>query len=124
VRLDRDACAHRLPREQLSLLAYVVRIDFDDPAAHRDMLAWLRDRHISDVLAAGAESAEIVVVDGAVALEVRYRFASRDAFAAYERDHAPRLRAEGVAFLAGRAARFTRTTGEILAIRSITRSWG
>lgn len=97
------------------MFAYTVRIDFDDPAVSSDTLAWLRDRHISDVLAAGALSADLVVLDGVLALEIRYRFASRDAFAAYERDHAPRLRQDGLDFLAGRTARFTRTTGEIVA---------
>ena len=100
------------------MIAYVVRIDFDDASVRDDMLAWLRDRHLADVLAAGALSAELVVLDGALALEVRYRFASRDSFAAYERDHAPRLRADGLAFLAGRPARFTRTTGELRSPRS------
>lgn len=94
------------------MLAYTVRIDFDDPAVRRDTLAWLGDRHVADVLAAGAESAVVVALDDALAIEIRYAFASREAFAAYERDHAPRLRAEGIAFLAGRTARFTRTTGE------------
>lgn len=91
-------------------MTYVVRIDFDDPATRDDMLAWLRERHIRDVLAAGAQDAELLIIDGALALEVRYRFASREAFAAYERDHAPRLRADGITFLAGRDAKFSRCT--------------
>ncbi len=119
MRLDADARAHGVPRRELIspafVFAYTVRIDFDDPAVLGDTLAWLRDRHISDVLAAGALSADLVTLDGALAIEIRYRFASRDAFAAYERDHAPRLRKDGLDFLAGRAARFTRTTGSIVA---------
>lgn len=95
------------------MLSYVVRMDFDDPSVLAEMRAWLEDPHVADVLAAGAVAAELVVLDGALALEVRYRFASREAFADYERDHAARLRAEGVARLAGRPARFTRSTGEI-----------
>ncbi|HEY8079723.1 MAG TPA: hypothetical protein VIF62_36585, partial [Labilithrix sp.] len=74
---------------------------------------WLRERHIADVCASGAESGELVVLDASTVL-VRYRFASREAFTAYERDHAPRLRAEGIAQLAGAPALFTRTTGEIV----------
>ena len=117
MRLDADAGADGLPRRQLigSLFAYTVRIDFDDPAVLRDTLAWLRDRHVSDVLAAGARAADLVLLDGAHAIEIRYRFASREAFEAYERDHAPRLRSDGLSFLAGRTARFTRTTGPIVA---------
>ena len=96
------------------MFSYTVRIDFDDPALLRDTLAWLQDHHVADVVEAGAEGGEVVVVDGALALECRYRFSSRDVFVAYERNDAPRLRAEGLAFLAGRPARFTRTTGEIV----------
>jgi hypothetical protein len=96
------------------VFAYTVRIDFDDAALLREALVWLQDHHVADVVAAGAEHGEVVVLDGVLALECRYRFSSREAFTAYERDHAPRLRAEGLAFLAARPARFTRTTGEIV----------
>lgn len=95
------------------MISYVVRIEFDDALVRDETLAWLHARHVDDVLAAGALSAEVVVIDGTLALEARYRFASRDAFRDYERDHAPRLRADGLAFLAGRPARFTRSTGTI-----------
>lgn len=86
------------------------------------LVAWLRDAHVGHVCDAGADDAEIVILDGdasAPAVEVRYRFASREAFAAYERDHAPRLRAEGLAELErlGATASFTRTTGEIAPFR-------
>lgn len=91
-------------------MIYTVRIDFDDSATRDDMLAWLRNRHIQDVLEAGA--LEALVKDAPLSIEIRYRFESADAFAEYERDHAPRLRADGIAFLAGRTARFTRSTSE------------
>lgn len=91
-------------------MIYTVRIEFDDPALRDEFGLWLRDRHITDVLAAGAQSAKLTLLDGTLAIEVRYKFESREAFDAYERDHAPRLRADGIAFLAGRTARFTRTT--------------
>lgn len=90
-------------------MKYVVRIDFDDAALRDEFGIWLRDRHVKDVLAAGAQSAKLVSRDDAIAIEVLYRFESREAFAIYERDHAPRLRADGIAFLAGRTARFTRS---------------
>lgn len=93
-------------------MTYVVRIDFDDAALRDEFGIWLRDRHIKDVLAAGAQSAKLLSRDDAIAIEVRYTFESRSAFEAYERDHAPRLRADGIAFLAGRTARFTRTTSD------------
>jgi hypothetical protein len=91
-------------------MTYVVRIDFDDAAVRDDFGIWLRDHHIKDVLAAGAQGAKLYVHAGELAIEVRYTFDSRDAFDAYERDHAPRLRADGTKFLAGRSARFTRST--------------
>jgi hypothetical protein len=91
-------------------MTYTVRIDFDDAALRDEFGIWLRDRHIKDVLAAGAQSAKLTLLDDALAIEVRYKFDSREAFATYERDHAPRLRADGIAFLAGRPARFTRST--------------
>jgi Domain of unknown function (DUF4286) len=103
---------------------YVVRIAFVDHQAMEGFLRWLRDRHIADVCAAGASDAELVVLDpvegGRHTIEARYRFASRDAFGRYERDHAPRLRADGLAELARLevgpdGVTFTRTTGEIVA---------
>ena len=96
------------------MFSYTVRLEFEDPSLVRETLEWLQAGHVREVLEAGAEDAEVVVVDGTLAVECRYRFASREAFAAYERDHAPRLRAEGLAFVAGRGVRFTRTTGEIV----------
>jgi len=104
------------------VFTYVVRCAFTDRDAMEGFLRWLRDRHVADVCAAGAEDAEMhrldpVGGDHPHAVEIRYRFASRDAFARYEREHAPRLRADGIAELtrlsvpAERVA-FTRWTGE------------
>jgi hypothetical protein len=93
-------------------LIYTVRIDFDDAVLRDEFGLWLRDRHIADVLAAGAQSAKLHVHASELAIEIRYTFNSRAEFETYERDHAPRLRADGIAFLAGRTARFTRTTSD------------
>ena len=73
-------------------------------------LAWLVDGHIEDVCAAGALTGEIVLRDDALVVESRYTFASRAAFLAYERDHAPRLRAEGLALFPSGVS-FQRTLG-------------
>ena len=63
--------------------------------------------------AAGAVSAEVVEHDGG-GFEARYTFASREAFAAYERDHAPRLRAEGLAlFGPDKGVSYRRTLGTV-----------
>jgi len=64
-------------------------------------LAWLRE-HVAAMLALqGFEGAELHALDGAPADErgwcVRYRLSDRAALDAYLRDHAPRMRAEGIA---------------------------
>ncbi len=94
--------------------AYDVRIEIEDRAVLDAFVAWLRERHIADVCAAGASSGELVVLDAPNTILVRYRFASREAFEDYESRHAPRLRAEGLAQLAGAPAVFTRSTGRIV----------
>ena len=64
--------------------------------------AWLLDGHVEDVIEAGALEAEVLRRDDGLTIESRYVFPSREAFAAYERDHAPRLRADGLARFPGR----------------------
>ena len=79
------------------MLSYTVAVTFANQTQVDAWLHWLREGHIADVMAGGAAAAEIVQMDTpALTYEVRYRFPSRDAFAAYERDFAPRLRAEGL----------------------------
>jgi hypothetical protein len=81
----------------MASIAYTVGVTFEDPALVVGWLSWLSKGHVADVLAAGASAAEIVELDGPTrAFEVRYHFPSRQTFEAYERDHAPRLRAEGL----------------------------
>lgn len=100
--------------------SYVVRVTVEGGDAFDRYLSWLRDPHVGDVCAAGAESAELVLVDvppGAPrVVEAHYRFPSREAFAVYERAEAPRLRAEGLRVVEelGIRVRFERATGEIL----------
>jgi hypothetical protein len=97
---------------------YWVRVRFADPAVAEGWMGWLRGGHIADVIAAGALDAELVRVDtpaGQTLIEVRYHFAQRADFERYEREHAPRLRAEGVArFPAGPTIAYERGTGELL----------
>jgi hypothetical protein len=99
----------------MTLFAYTVLCEFDDEALAGEWERWLRDEHAADVCRAGALDAEIIRLDGLpLRLECRYHFASRDDFARYERDHAPRLRAEGLARIPREGAvRFTRTVGEV-----------
>lgn len=78
-------------------VAYSVTATFADRSLVSDWLRWLAEGHIADVLAGGASDAELVELDDSGrSFEVRYHFASRDIFAQYEREHAPRLRAEGL----------------------------
>jgi hypothetical protein len=98
------------------MIAYTVRCTFEDPAVAAEWTEWLVSVHLAEVLAAGAIAAELVRLDGEdTVLEARYRFATRPGFAAYERDHAPRLRAEGLSrFPLSRGLRYERSVGEVL----------
>ena len=81
----------------MSAMRYTVGVTFPDEATAERWRQWLRDGHAADVLAGGATRAEVVRLDGPVIeFEVRYDFPSRAAFDRYEREHAPRLRAEGL----------------------------
>lgn len=78
-------------------IAYTVAVTFSDTALIEPWLRWLREGHVAEVLARGATSAEIIALDSpAHTYEIHYRFPSREVFARYEREHAPRLRAEGL----------------------------
>lgn len=81
-----------------------------------DYLAWL-DRHIDEVVQAGALDARVIVYhpsDQSQQVETQYTFADKHAFDSYERDHAPRLREEGKRLFASKSGvQFTRKLGEI-----------
>jgi hypothetical protein len=104
-----------------AVVFYEVRCVLADPADRDPYVAWLRDTHVPEVCAAGADSGEVLLADEAP-LEVRvlYTFSTREALATYERDEAPRLRAAGLAFLtalgASERVTFTRLRGERLAV--------
>jgi hypothetical protein len=101
------------------MIAYTVRCTFEDAAVADEWIAWLRHDHLAEVIAAGAIDAELIRLDGEpVVCEARYHFADRAALAAYERDHAPRLRAEGLRrFPPERGLRYERSRGEVAAFR-------
>lgn len=106
--------------------SYSVTATFDDARVADEWIAWLRDGHIADVQRGGALSAEVVRRDpdssggtsapnGAVVLEVRYRFVSRESFDRYVREFAPKLRAEGAAkFPVERGVRQQRAMGAVV----------
>jgi len=96
-------------------VAYTVAVTFSDPALAEGWLAWLRGGHIAQVIAGGATDAEVVELDAEAgrSFEVRYRFPSRDAFARYEREFAPRLREEGARlFPQEKGVAYRRAVGE------------
>ena len=95
------------------MFSYTVRCTFTDPTVVQSWLKWLLDEHIQDVIDAGALSGEIFRMDDSETYEIRYRFASKEAFTVYENDHAPRLRAEGLAkFPLELGLEYSRSTGE------------
>jgi len=87
-----------------------------------EYLDWLIDGgHLKDVLEAGATSAQAIRLDpppNAPPTPVRvvsvYTFKDRAAFERYEREHAPRLRKEGLETFKDAGLRFQRETGEIV----------
>lgn len=88
-------------------------------AMRDEYVAWLRDGHVQAVLAGGARSARIVAMQAQepgkpVGVETQYVFLNADALAAYVRDVAPGLRAQGVAKFAARGVRFERRVGEVV----------
>jgi hypothetical protein len=97
------------------MLVYTVTVELPSAELARELLDWLADDHLGDVVRAGALDGEAVVLDGdAHVVECRYRFASREAFAAYEAGPAEALRAEGRAkFGPERGITMSRRIGEV-----------
>src|SRR3954469_10327580 len=100
------------------MFAYTVTATFADSRVADEWITWLRNGHIGQVLEGGAIEAAIVRLDDEPCrCEIRYKFASRAIFEAYQRDHAPRLRAEGLKlFPPESGVQLQRTTGEFVAI--------
>lgn len=81
-------------------LIYEVNIDIDAELA-AEYRAWLGE-HVAEILALpGFSGADVFLVDepppGRVGYCIQYRLSDRAALDAYLREHAPRLRAEGIA---------------------------
>lgn len=101
------------------MIAYTVKCTFRDSDTAEEWVSWLRDEHLAEVIASGALDAEVIRLDRdlnatLVKCEVRYHFASREAFEDYERSHAPRLRAAGLAkFGPERGLHYERSLGDV-----------
>lgn len=99
--------------------AYAVRATLPDLATLNEYVRWLTaEGHVREVLEAGASSGDVVVLDragdGPIRVEVRYTFPSRESFDAYERDHAPALRQDGIDRFGNSGIVFERNAGEIV----------
>jgi antibiotic biosynthesis monooxygenase (ABM) superfamily enzyme len=84
------------------MLVYEVTIEVE-PSIRSSYEAWLRP-HVAEILAlpgfTGAEILEVVeprADDGWIAIRTQYRLVDRTALDAYLSEHAPRLRADGMA---------------------------
>lgn len=103
-------------------IAYTVTATLPGAVAE-EYIAWLTGGHVADVIAGGAASGQIARLDqagpdagGTVRIEVQYLFPDRAAFDRYEREGAPKLRAEGLArFGPDRGVSFERRVGEVVA---------
>ncbi|HTL13534.1 MAG TPA: DUF4286 family protein [Thermomonas sp.] len=90
------------PRRSAAQVIYEVNVEVD-AAVHDAYRAWLRD-HVAEILALpGFKGAKVFDVleppaaAGRIGLCVQYTLHDRAALDDYLRDHAPRLRADGVA---------------------------
>lgn len=88
---------------------YTVVCECESPEVSERFEQWLLAGHAMHVVEAGALEAEVIRRDERT-LENRYVFPSREAFERYEREGAPRLRADGIAAF-GTSVRYTRSTG-------------
>lgn len=80
------------------LFRYTVQCEFtgNDQDLIDRWLNWLLPGHIQDVIDCGAIAAEVIKLESDnPTFAINYTFPDQDAFVVYERDHAPRLRAEG-----------------------------
>lgn len=103
-------------------VAYTVRASLPDLASRQLYLSWLIDEHIAEVMAHGAQSGCVILLDSPTGesdkppflVEGRYTFSSRASFETYIREQAPRLRAIGLAkFGHIQGLSFERTVGVI-----------
>jgi hypothetical protein len=100
----------------MARVAYTVTASLPDTPTRDLYEAWLLGGHVEQVRAGGAETAQVVrLSEPPMAVQTRYEFASEAAFERYLRDHAPALRADGLArFGSLSGVSFRREVGTIL----------
>jgi hypothetical protein len=103
-------------------VAYTVRAELTSEEMRTRYLDWLAHGHAREVCRGGALSATLIAHDAvpgsqSLTAEVRYIFPDRASLDRYLAQHAPRLRAEGLALFGPQTGTvFTRTVGEIAAV--------
>lgn len=107
----------RVPATTPSLI-YMVTATFSDASLKDEYLTWLTDGHVQAVIAGGAREGSVEVLDGGedtpLRIRSRYVFADEAAFAHYETEVAPALRADGVGRFGGeRGVTYSRETARI-----------
>ncbi len=100
-------------------LIYAVTATLPDTSTLDTYVRWLLDGHVQAVVDGGASEAAVTRLHpdetGALRVESRYVFPDQAAFEQYERDHAPALRADGVArFGKTPGVTFSRWTGDLV----------
>jgi hypothetical protein len=102
----------------MTAIAYSVIASLPDERTASEYIAWLESGHVDHVVACGAHTGMIVRVQEPaepVQVETRYIFPNRAAFETYVREHAPKLRAEGLRrFGPERGVRFERRVGTVV----------
>jgi len=102
----------------MSEVWYMVRATLPDEDTRDAYLKWIQGGHLDQVIRGGASTARLVRVDEPpqpLDVLAMYTFPSRGAFDLYLRDHAPRLRAEGLErFGPQNGVSFRRQVGTIL----------
>lgn len=100
---------------EIGTILYEVQTTFRDADTARRWVAWLHAEHIAEVISCGAANGRLVRLDEpAMTYVVQYEFTSRAAFDAYLRDHAPRLRVEGLKRFPATEVTCARRSGEIM----------
>jgi hypothetical protein len=100
-------------------IAYTVTALLPDAVTRDRYVRWLREGHIQQVVAGGAKEAVVVAVDEPprpLKVVCRYIFANREAYDQYVTEHAPKLRAEGMALFGPElGVSFERSVGKVIA---------
>ncbi|MBK9187452.1 MAG: DUF4286 family protein [Phycisphaerales bacterium] len=99
-------------------IAYTVTATLPDTRTRDEYVAWLQEGHLAQVIQGGAATAAILLLTdpaSPIRVQTRYTFSSPEALDRYVRDHAPALRADGLArFPPARGVAFAREIATIL----------